>query len=160
MCIRDSFTAGAQDVLLRRMLGVLLIALSVYFIFFNGKITLRPTIVNGLIVGALCGVTNVLFGIGGPPVVIYLLAVSQSKEAYQGTVQAYFALSDLYTLALRISGGLVTGQVLGLWGLGLLALGAGLVVGRMVFQRLKPATVRKLVYAVMALSGVTLLFAR
>ncbi|MBQ8091809.1 MAG: sulfite exporter TauE/SafE family protein, partial [Pyramidobacter sp.] len=47
----------AADTLMLHLLGCVLIALGLYSLFFNGKIRIRPTVRNGIIAGAISGVT-------------------------------------------------------------------------------------------------------
>ena len=62
---------------IKKVLGVVLILLSLYFIFFQKKIKIQPTKRNGFIAGALSGALESLFCVGGPPIVLYLLTVSK-----------------------------------------------------------------------------------
>ncbi len=47
------------------ILGVVLIVLSIYFLFFNNRIKMKPTIANGFLAGAIGGMLNGLFSTGG-----------------------------------------------------------------------------------------------
>lgn len=74
---------------LKTYLGLFLIVLAVYFAFFGGKIKIKPNILTAFIVSALSGTLSGLFSIGGPPMVIYYLAITKSKEEYLGTLQTF-----------------------------------------------------------------------
>ena len=152
-----AFAAGQSDALLKKLLGGALIALSVYFIFFNGKITIRPTVLNGAVAGLLGGVLSGLFGMGGPPMVVYTLAVSRDNDEYLGTTQAYFALTSVYTTAVRILNGVFTLEAIPLYLMGLLAVLCGMLVGRRLFSRLGGDGLKKVVYGFMAVSGLLMI---
>ena len=90
------FQSGSAEAVLRRILGVTLVLLSVYFIFFSSRLTLKGNAVNGFIAGSISGVCGGLMSIGGPPIVAYYLAATHSKEEYNATLQAYFVISTAY----------------------------------------------------------------
>ena len=77
--------AGASSSLMKRLLGGALILLSGYFLFFNQTFHIRATPVTGLIAGGVSGMLGGLFGMAGPPIVIYLLAGTDTKEEYSGS---------------------------------------------------------------------------
>src|SRR5699024_10521592 len=108
-------SGGQSDALLKKLLGIVLIGMSIYFLFFSAKIKLNPTLLNSILAGGLGGFLNGMFGMGGPPMVVYLLSVSKSNEEYLGTIQTYFAITNLYTIFLRILNGTVTVAVVQYW---------------------------------------------
>lgn len=152
-----TFASGQSDTLLKKLLGGALIALAVYFVFFNGKITIRPTVVNGAIAGVLGGVLSGLFGMGGPPMVVYTLAVSKDNDEYMGTTQAYFALTSVYTTVVRILNGVFTAEVAMLYPMGLVVVLLGTVIGRRLFSRLDAQRLKQVVYVFMAASGLLMI---
>ena len=64
------FAAKVSADIFKILLGSVLIILSVYFLFFNKKIKIKQTPVNGIIAGTLGGALNGLFSTGGPPAVL------------------------------------------------------------------------------------------
>lgn len=146
-----------EDMLLR-VLGGILICLSLYFFFLSDRISLRPTIVGGLCCGFLGGLFSGFCSIGGPPVVLYLLAAAKTKEEYRASIQFYFSVGNSYGVLVRAFNGLITTQVLGLWILALFALLIGGTIGGKIFNRVNAAVLRRMVYAIMAISGCTMLF--
>ncbi len=145
------------NALLKRCLGVVLIALSLYFLFFSAKIKFKPTPTAGLIAGALGGILGGLFSTGGPPIVLYLLNTGDDNDTYIANTQSYFAVTNLYSAAVRAAKGLITTQVLGYWAIGIVAVFAGLFVGRALFRRIDAGLLKKIVYCYMAVSGVVML---
>ena len=152
-----SLSAVSPDAILKKCLAVVLIVLSIYFLFFSAKIKIKPTPAAGLTAGALGGILGGFFATGGPPIVVYLLNASEDNEHYLADIQTYFAITGIYSTVVRAAKGLITEQVLGWWVIGMAAMFAGVLCGRALFKRLKPAMLKKIVYCYMAVSGVIML---
>ncbi len=148
------FMAGQKDNTLRIMLGVFLIILSIYFLFFSSKIRIKPTWYGGLAAGSLSGILSGLFAMGGPPVVIYFMESEKDIKRYIATIQAYFLITNITNLTIKASAGFVTGDVLLLWCFGALGMIAGLIIGNKIFCKLDACLIKKMVYGMMAISGV------
>ena len=71
-----------EDHILKRILGVALIVISIYFALFSQRIKLPTT--NGVQVGAgtLSGLMGGFFGMQGPPAVLYFIQSEPTKEHY------------------------------------------------------------------------------
>lgn len=74
---------------MKMILGIFLIVLAIYFLFFNNK-TIEPKGMLFITCIVISGMCDGLFGIGGPLMVIYFLAKTSSKEEYLGTIQCFF----------------------------------------------------------------------
>ena len=144
---------GLETAVLRRMLGIVLVLLAGYFVFFSGKIQIRPTTKNGIIAGIISGVGGGLFAINGPPMAVYYLSAMDDKEEYMATIQAYFFLTSIATLVIKLVTG-TFGAFSAIW-LAFLAVGvvAGAFIGKKTYSKLRPDVVRLCVYAFMAISG-------
>ena len=151
------FSAIGPERLLKRLLGVVLVLLSLYFLFFSKKIHIRPTIPNGLLAGALGGTLNGLFSTGGPPVVLYLVHATDNNLVYFATIQAYFALTNIYSSTMRALNGLITQEILILFVLGLAGWWIGDRIGSKVFDRLNPERLRQVIYIGMIASGILMI---
>ena len=90
------------------LLGVVLILLSLWFLFFSKDLRINATAFGGALAGAVGGALNGLFSTGGPPVVLYLSSAMQSNLAYFATIQFYFGVTNLYSVATRAVNGIVT----------------------------------------------------
>jgi uncharacterized membrane protein YfcA len=143
--------------LLNILLGIVLILLSLYFIFFKDKIKIKPTFFNGLIVGALSGIMGGLFSISAPPIIVYLLSVTKDKDEYFANVMAYLMIANIYTGIFRAIKGLVTKEVLILWALGTCMTVFGVFFGKKLVDKLNAQTVRKIIYIFMAISGLMMI---
>ncbi len=147
------YSIGKADSTLKAVLGGLLIVLSLYFMFLKDQIKIKPTFVNGLIAGALSGVMGGIFSISGPPIVVYTLAVTDTKEEYLATNMGFFGITNIYTAIIRAIGGLITPQVLWLWLIGSVMIFVGVFFGKKVADKLNAQAIRKIIYVFMALSG-------
>ncbi len=137
------------------MLGVVLILMSAYFLFFSSKIKIKPTPFAGLIAGGCSGVLGGIFSMGGPPVVVYYMqSEGDDKNRYLGTIQAYFLFSNIYSSIVKAANGFVTRDVLILLPFGAIGMVAGILIGRAIFKHLNPLVLRRIVYGFMAVAGV------
>lgn len=151
------YSVGKADSTLKAVLGFVLVLLSLYFMFVKGKIMIRPTFVNGLIAGCLSGVLGGIFSIGGPPLVVYTLAVTESKEEYFATNMAFFAITNIYSAIIRAMNGLITWHVLFLWLIGSVMVFLGVFFGKKIVDKLNAESMRKIIYVFMALSGMIMI---
>lgn len=152
--LATSFVATADTSLLKRILGCALIVLSIYFFIFSQKIKLKPSVPSALGAGAVSGGMSGLFSMGGPPMVLYYMSTnSESTDNYLATIQAYFAISNILSISIRVSKGLFTQDVAIMLIPAILGMLLGNFIGRRVYNRMKPALVKKCVYAFMAISG-------
>ncbi len=148
------FVSTAGDALLKRLLGGILIAASLWFLLFNEKVQLHPSLPVQLSMGTLSGVMGGLFGMQGPPAVLYFLAASADKHSYMAMAQAYFLFGNLSMTLFRAQHGFLTVRVGEMWLYGLAAVLAGTWIGSMVFRRISAPLLRRIVYLYMAVSGI------
>ncbi len=148
----------ASGTLMKKLLGVVLIAFSLYFLFFSQKIHIRPTVKNGLLAGALGGTLTGMFATGGPPVVLYLIHATTDKMIYFSTIQTYFALANLYSSGVRLLNGLITMEVVIFTVAGLIGCAVGTRLGSRVFDKLSGEKLKQVIYIGMIISGVLMIF--
>lgn len=144
---------------MRRILGVMLIFLSMYFSFFKEKLQkfIKPTTGWQLGTGAASGVMGGLFGMHGPPVVLYLIVSEPDKDHYMGMIQTYAVITNVIMLAVRAYNGYVTPTVgtTYLYGLGGLAI--GVLAGNWAYKRIPNRIFTYIVYAYIGISGAIIL---
>ena len=151
--------AGVDSRLLKHILGVILIAVSIYFFFISDRIKVRPTMPVQLTMGTAAGLMGGFFAMQGPPAVLYFVACTETKEEYLAISQAFFAFGNLMMTGFRAANGFVTKPVALGWLCGIAGVAIGIWLGAKVFDRLKLPILRKVIYAYMAVSGVIALFA-
>ena len=151
------FAATNSVDVLRRPLGAFLIILAAYFIFFAGKIKIKGSPVAGCVTGCIAGIAGGFFSISGPPAVVYLLSATSSNAAYMATLQAFFSCAGIYSATVRFANGLITYSVLMITVPALIGLVIGATLGAKLFDKLDPMWLRRLVYTVMLVSGLSIL---
>lgn len=145
--------AMAGDVMLKRVLGAVLILASGWFYFLNDRVRVSPTMPVQMSMGTLSGLMGGLFGMQGPPAVLYFLACAKDKDEYMALAQAYFLIGNSMMTIYRARCGYLTPAVGLGWCCGVVAVLVGVWIGGKVFRRISAITLRKLVYAYMAVSG-------
>ena len=151
-----------EDHILRRILGVALIVISIYFALFSQKIKLPTTKRVQVGAGTLSGLMGGFFGMQGPPAVLYFIQSEPSKEHYMAMTQTYFLIGNVMMTFVRAYNGFFTTTVLTdyCFGLGGVVIGTTLgayVFKRIPFKRIPNRIFRYIVYAYIAISGVIIL---
>ena len=136
-----------------KLLGVVFILLAVYMYYFQSKINIRPTLRNALLFCGAGGILGGLFGVGGPPVVLYFLAMADSKEEYLSTTQMFFWFNMVYDFIGRAANGMVTVMTFQYASVCLVTVAVGLWLGRRTLRCINSATLKKLVYLLIFLDG-------
>ena len=150
-------SASLPQGVLKRLLGAVLVVLSIWFLFFSKRVHLKPTLPNGLAAGAVAGLLNGLYNAGGPPAVLYLIHATSDKSVYFATIQAFFAATNTFSTINRALNGLINGQVLLLAAAAMVGWGAGNTLGSRVFEKLDADRLRTIVYYGMIISGVLMI---
>jgi uncharacterized membrane protein YfcA len=121
----------------RLLIGVL-IATSVLVLWRGLRLPPNPSRSVTLGVGLLSGIMSGLSSMGGPPVVVYLLALAHSAARVRATSIVYFMLSALLSLGPMTWRGLIDEEVL-VWSAACLpVLFGGSWLGTWGFYRAKP----------------------
>ena len=142
---------------LKLILGIFLVTLSVYFIFIAKKLQIKRTKQSALIAGSLGGIMSSLFGVGGPPASLYYSSAYEDKEMYIGTIQTYFLITNLYTTTFRAINGIIGREVLLCIPVTIAGMLIGNALGKKIFDRINADTLRKLIYIMMAISGIVMI---
>ena len=146
-----------EDHILRRILGVALILISIYFMLFSQRIKLPTTKKVQVGAGTLSGLMGGFFGMQGPPAVLYFIQSEPDKEHYMAMAQTYFLIGNLMMTGVRAYNGFFTETVAisYLYGLGGVAIGTTL--GAFVFRHIPNRIFRYIVYAYIGISGLIIL---
>jgi uncharacterized membrane protein YfcA len=111
----------------------------------------------GLAAGFLAGLVGGAVGTPGPPVIVYATTQGWSPRTMKANIMGFFVLNQGAILLGYWWAGLLTPSVLSLTvALALPAL-AGLLAGHAMFGRLDPARFRRVVFALLLVSGLVLL---
>jgi len=146
--------SGLDSHLLRRILGGVLIVISIYFFFISNRIHLKPSVPVQGSMGVVSGLMGGFFAMQGPPAVIYFLSCTETKEQYMALISFYFVMSNTAMSVFRASNGFVTADVGKAWLFAFPAILVGILLGTKVYRKLNIKVLRKVVYAYMAISGV------
>jgi uncharacterized membrane protein YfcA len=144
---------------MRKILGVVLIFLSLYFSFFKEKIQklIKPDAGWMIGTGSVSGVMGGLFGMHGPPIVLYLIVSEPSKNHYMGMIQTYAVITNIIMLAVRTYNGNVTPYVGTAYLYALGGLVIGVLAGNWAFNRIPNRLFTYIVYTYIAISGAIIL---
>ena len=142
----------------RRLLGVFLCLLAVWFLFFNHKVRIRGNARNGALVGALSGVCGGVFSINGPPMVIYYLSVLPDMDAYRATIQTYFLAMNTVNIGCRLAFDLVPEGSLTVLLLAAPMVLLGNFAGVRLAEKIDTKKMKTAIYLFLAVSGLNIAF--
>ena len=140
---------------MRMVLGIVLILISLYFSFFKEKIQkiIRPGKGWQLGTGSVSGIMGGLFGMHGPPVVLYLTVSEQDKDHYMGMIQTYAVITNITMVIVRAFAGYVTPTVGTTYMYGLTGLVVGVIAGNWAYRHIPNKLFTYVVYAYIGISG-------
>ena len=143
---------------MRVILGIMLILISLYFSFFKDKLQkiIRPTKGWQFGAGTASGIMGGLFGMHGPPVVLYLISSEPDKDHYMGMIQTYAVITNIAMLIVRAFAGYVTPAVGGAYLYGLAGLAMGVIAGNWAYRRIPGKLFTYIVYAYIGVCGLVI----
>lgn len=155
ICLLDKIEGQAM----RRILGITLILISLYFSFFKARLQklIRPTKGWQYGTGAESGIMGGLFAMHGPPVVLYLIVSEPDKDHYMGMIQTYAVVTNITMLAVRAFNGYVTPAVGSSYIYSLIGLAIGVIAGNWAFKHIPNRLFTYIVYAYIGVSGLIIL---
>lgn len=155
ICLLDKIEGQAM----RRILGITLILISLYFSFFKARLQklIRPTKGWQYGTGAASGIMGGLFAMHGPPVVLYLIVSEPDKDHYMGMIQTYAVVTNITMLAVRAFNGYVTPDVGSSYIYSLIGLAIGVIAGNWAFKHIPNRLFTYIVYAYIGVSGLIIL---
>lgn len=148
-----AFSTTVDQALMKRVMGAFLILLSVYFLFIQKKKMERVGHVTAALFSVVSGISDGLFSIGGPLMVILFLARSDSKEEYLGNTQAHFFVTLVINCILRIRSGIIGAVHLPYMLIGIACIWLGGWLASFIADRINGEQLRKLVYLCVGLAG-------
>lgn len=121
-----------------RLVIGLIVAMSVLLIQRGIRLPPDPSRAVGFGVGLVSGIVSGLASMGGPPVIVFLLALGHGAARMRATAIVYFMLSGCITLIPMTMRGLITRDIL-LWTVASLPiLFAGSRLGTWAFHKARP----------------------
>ncbi|MFD1393347.1 sulfite exporter TauE/SafE family protein [Lacticaseibacillus jixianensis] len=143
---------------LRLLLGVLLVALALYFILVKSAGDRRYPLAIALGFMVISGFFNGLFGIGGPLMALYFLSLSTSVPTYMGNLQGFFLLDTIYITSVRVASGILTPALIPYIIGGIIAATLGTVLATRLSAKWDLTQIKPLIYGFIGLSGLYYLF--
>lgn len=143
--------------ILKMLLGITLIAFSIYFVAFNGRISIKPSTTNGAIAGIISGIIGGMFNTGGPPLVVYYFSALEDRKEYIANLHTTFALSSLYSLILHLAYGNMSLEILKISLVSAVAIPVGGMIGLYFFNKFNKSLLSKVIYTYMAIAGILLI---
>lgn len=136
------------------LLGIMFVAVSIFFFVFSDKIHITPNPVSGTILGVICGVCYGLFASGGPTAALYLLPATKSKKEYLATIQAFLCVNNLVVLFISLFLHRLDMADLPMVGAGIVAMLAGTLLGLVIHDKIPASVFGKVIYAFVGVGGV------
>ncbi len=146
--------ATYESPLLKRIFGLFVILFALNMLFDSGKRkNLRLSNPVGFLAGAIGGLISAVFGMGGPPVVIYFAHRIRKKEALRATLLFYFLLVTLWKTPTYLYAGLIDLNVIKFSAFLLPSSVIGIILGSKIHVSISETTFRSAVVAVLLATG-------
>ena len=153
------FSPMVDQVLLKRLFGAFLIFITLYHFFLDKKSSVKkwpvPVSIAAIIFSGAC---SGLFSVGGPLMVIYYMAHTDSKEEFLGTTEMLFMLNLILSTYLRIRNGIIVAAHIPYILVGIAAISIGFVLANKIVDKVDGRRLKNIVYAGVGISGILNLF--
>ena len=135
-------------------LGVFLLILSLYYLFWAKKIEINPTPLLAVVFGLLSGVLSGLFSIGATLMAMYMLAITEDRNHYMADLQTVLACNNIVSLTTRISAGIYTQSLILPTAIGFGGLLMGQFVGGRIAGRMNGEKIKQFIYILVGITGI------
>lgn len=142
--------------LMRRMIAIGVISFGL-MLLFGFRFRKRPHKSVGHFIGGLGGLISGAGGIGGPPVVMYLLSGPDPAAVTRATMVLYFAVTQFVSVGLFLATGALTWLVFWIAVVLVLPQIVGTWLGAIAFRRSSELLYRRIALTVILLAGVAAL---
>lgn len=142
-----------DNLIMIKILGGLLILLSIYFVFWGERFKVPANNIVASITGFVSGVLSGMVNIAGPPVVLYYSSAINDKKEYMGTLQMFFLITITYKIILFITMAGIPRALIPLIPYSLVAAALGYVLGMITYKKLPQEATKKIIYGVMTVAG-------
>ena len=150
--------ADAPAKLLLIALGAIVVAVAIINVAWAGRsgpaFSTRWGATGG--VGLFAGILSGAYGVPGPPLVIYAYSTHWAPHVAKAVCAVYFLVTNAMRVPVYVTSGFLTRNIL-IWNLILIPCGlVGVTIGHAFANRINAGTFKRIVYVVLALSGVML----
>ncbi|MDD2465872.1 MAG: sulfite exporter TauE/SafE family protein [Desulfobulbus sp.] len=152
----SSFLKQADPLVISRLLGLVLIAISLMNLFFAPK-PCDPIRIWGYIAGFFSGAINATVGAGGPPAIIYTTLQNWKKDEIRATLTGFFVFNGYVTAIVHAGHGILTGATLRSFGLTCSFVFLGTLTGSRISDKISRSIYLRVVYLVLMFLGLMLL---
>ena len=153
--VATEYMRALSNDVLKQCLGVVLILISLYFLFGEGRMgrifKSKPAQVT---IGSVSGVMGGMFAMPGPPLVLYCISTLEDKREYVTTLQAFSVVFNLFYTAFRFKAGFYSDDTWLWWVIGLVGTMIGSSLGSRCFELISNRTLKLIVYVMMIISGI------
>ena len=148
------FAVHVNQILIKKIFGMFLLILSIYFIFFSSKEKKPMNIISSLLCIILSGISDGLFGIGGPLMVLYFLNQTTDTQEYLGTIQTFFLVNSIYMFIFRLINGIIGLEHILPIAFGMIGIATGLYFANKIVDQIEGQVIKKLTYFMIGVSGI------
>jgi len=148
--------ASFPETVVKRVLGAAILAICAYELVLGRRKAVQMRHEWGLPIGLFAGLLTGAFATGGPPVMIYLTARSESRFAIKAAASAYFIVASLYKVPFLWIHRLLTWEVIRLALFMAPAAAAGVVAGMLLFHKVSNKVFRIVVLLLLSVAGLLL----
>jgi uncharacterized membrane protein YfcA len=153
------FLKTAGDQVVKAVLGIAIVAFSLYAVIWRSRVHLRSDSRAWLLgCGFVAGVLGGAFGMNGPPLAIYGAMRRWSAQHFRATLQGYFLPASVIGMTGYWLAGLWTSDVTRYFLWSLPAALAAVFLGRAINRRLDGGAFLRYVYVLLLGIGATLIF--
>ena len=139
------------------LFGAFLTLLGLYYLFFAAKARIKDTPAATVGCSLFSGICSACFGVGGPLMSLLFLEKFPKREEYTANLQLFFLLTNLINTGARVINGIFTIGLIPVVLVGAVAIWAGKMIGLKLADRLSPDMLRKAIYLLVMLSGISTL---
>ena len=153
--VATEYMRSLSNDVLKQCLGVVLILISLYFLFGEGRMgRIFKSKLAQVTIGSVSGVMGGMFAMPGPPLVLYCISTLEDKREYVTTLQAFSVVFNLFYTAFRFKAGFYSDDTWLWWVIGLVGTMIGSSLGSRCFELISNRTLKLIVYVMMIISGI------
>lgn len=146
-----------DDYLLKKILGVIMILIAIYFLIFSNKKINKPKDYIGVIMASFSGFLQGMVTMGGPPMAVYFLSSIDDKDEYYGTFASYFTGINISIVLMRYFNGLLTKSSFIISMKCMIPACIAIIIGKRLTKKLSISLIKKIIYIFMIIIGIYLI---